>query len=98
MTVDDDEDGYEPSHIGEDEGHDKDPESAREEEDQGDDEDDVRRSGDKLDGDVDVEVGPREDDHHDDDDLDIEGIDGEVRLAKRGTLKHEAKTLQHFSD
>ena len=63
---------------------------------------------------MDVEVGPREDDHDDgddddddaddgdddddDDDLDIEGIDGEVRLAKRCTLKHEAKTPQHFSD
>lgn len=89
--VDDFEDGYEPSHIGEDEGHDKDPESAREEEDQGDDEDDIRRSGDELDGDVDVEVGLREDDHDDHDDgMDIEGIDGEVRLAKRGSLKHEA--------
>ena len=93
----DDEDGfgYEQSELSEDEVRDDDVEDAREEEDQDDEDEGVLRHGDELDGDVGVEVGPREE-KRDDDDLDIEGMDGEVRLAKRGTLKHEAETLQHL--
>ena len=52
-----------------------------------DDEDEgVRREGDELDGDVGVEVGPRK--VYDNDDLGVEGMDGEARLANRGALEH----------
>ena len=42
-----------------------------------------------------VEHGPPEEED-DEDDIDVDDPDGGVRLSKRGTLKHEARTLEHL--
>ena len=42
-----------------------------------------------------VENGPHEEED-DEDDIDVHDPDGGVRLSKRGTLKHEARTLEHL--
>ena len=44
---------------------------------------------------VGVENGPHEEED-DEDDIDVDDPDGGVRLSKRGTLKHEARTLEHL--
>eukprot|EP00435_Cladocopium_sp_Y103_P035503 s1011_g9.t1 len=47
------------------------------------------------DDEVGVELGPDEEEK-DEDDIDIGDPEGGVRLSKRGTLKHEARTLEHL--
>ena len=42
-----------------------------------------------------VENGPHEEED-DEDDIDVDDPDGGVRLSKRGTLKHEARTLNTY--
>ena len=44
---------------------------------------------------VGVENGPHEEED-DEDDIDVDDPDGGVRLSKRGTLKHEARPLEHL--
>ena len=44
---------------------------------------------------VGVENRPHEEED-DEDDIDVDDPDGGVRLSKRGTLKHEARTLEHL--
>ena len=44
---------------------------------------------------VGVENGPHEEED-DEDDINVDDPEGGVRLSKRGTLKHEARTLEHL--
>ena len=44
-----------------------------------------------------LNMGPQEEED-DEDDIDVDDPDGGVRLSKRGTLKHEARTLEHLLD
>jgi len=46
---------------------------------------------------VGVENGPHEEEEEDDeDDIDVDDPEGGLRFSKRGTLKHEARTLEHL--
>ena len=99
----DDDDGYEPSIR--DEGPDEEDAYVDgvpgHNEDGGDDDDQAPAAGedpevDQHDGDeIGVENGPLEAED-DEDDIDVDDPDGGVRLSKRGTLKHEARTLEHL--
>ena len=99
----DDDDGYEPSIREEDPGKGDAPvDDIPGQNEEGDDDDDrvpevdEDPEVDQADEDeVGVENGPHEAED-DDDDIDVDDPDGGVRLSKRGTLKHEARTLEHL--
>ena len=42
------------------------------------------------------EVAEAEDRPEDDDDIEVDVVEGEVRLAETGPLKAEARTIQHL--
>ena len=97
-----DDDGYEPS-IRE-EGPDEDAfvDEVPGQNEDGDDDDDRVPAADEdpevdqpNEDEIGVENGPHEEEY-DEDDIDVDDPDGGVRLSKRGTLKHEARTLEHL--
>ena len=99
----DEDDGYEPS-IREENPEGDDvlvDEVPGADEDKDDDDDRVPAADDIPDDDqpdedeIGVEHGPVEEED-DEDDIDVDDPDGGVRLSKRGTLKHEARTLEHL--
>ena len=99
----DDDDGYEPSI------HEEDPEGDHVHVDDipgadedGEDDDDRVPAADDIpevdqsdEDEIGVEHGPPEEED-DEDYIDVDDPDGGVRLSKRGTLKHEARTLEHL--
>jgi hypothetical protein len=99
----DDDDGYEPSIREEDPGKGDAPvDDIPGQNEEGDDDDDrvpevdEDPEVDQADEDeVGVENGPHEAED-DDDAIDVDDPDGGVRLSKRGTLKQEARTLEHL--
>ena len=100
--LDDDDDGYEASVRADDpEGDDVRVDEVPGADEDGEDDDDrvPAAEDDPEDGppeeEVGVEHGPPEEED-DEDDIDVDDPDGGVRLSKRGTLKHEARTLEHL--
>ena len=106
----DEDDGYEPSireenpdeedvHVDDAPGRNDDDDDDDDDDDRvpaADDDDDDDPEDDQPDEDeVGVENGPHEEEEDDEDDIDVDDPDGGVRLSKRGTLKHEARTLEH---
>ena len=98
----DDDDGYEPSireenpegddvHVDEIPGADED----KDDDDRVPADDDVPDDDQPDEDEIGVEHGPVEEED-DEDDIDVDDPDGGVRLSKRGTLKHEARTLEHL--
>ena len=99
----DDDDGYEPSIREENpEGDDVHVDDIPGADEDGEDDDDRIPAADDIpevdqsdEDEIGVEHGPPEEEH-DEDDIDVDDPDGGVRLSKRGTLKHEARTLEHL--
>ena len=100
---DDDDDGeYEPSIREEGPEHDDRMDNVPGHEEDGDDDDEPDPTAgddpeiDQDDGDeIGVEIGPQEEED-DEDDIDVGDPEGGVRLSQRGTVKHEARTLEHL--
>ena len=99
----DDDDGYEPSIREEDPEDDHvhvDDVPGADEDGEDDDDrvpaaDDIPEVDQSDEDEIGVEHGPPEEED-DEDDIDVDDPDGGVRLSKRGTLKHEARTLEHL--
>ena len=99
----DDDDGYEPSIREENpEGDDVHVDDIPGADEDGEDDDDRIPAADDIpevdqsdEDEIGVEHGPPEEED-DEDDIDVDDPDGGVRLSKRGTLKHEACTLEHL--
>ena len=99
----DDDDGYEPSIREENpEGDDVHVDDIPGADEDGEDDDDRIPAADDIpevdqsdEDEIGVEHGPPEEED-DEDDIDVDDPDGGVRLSKGGTLKHEARTLEHL--